>query len=85
MATLVTPRIQRAFDYASQEAFAAFPESVPCLDNDYRAMLAQDVPEADIIEALLTVPLTILKAERKAALAKALCAALGIKWEKKGA
>lgn len=72
MATLITPRMERAFAYASTEAFCFSHEGLEPLKRDFNRMVANDVSEHDIILALLEVPKIILRGERVEAACRAI-------------
>lgn len=52
MTTAITPRLQRAIDYATQEVFTVLPDGLPALMDDLSRMRRQDVPESVIVSAL---------------------------------
>lgn len=54
MTTALTPRLQRAIDYATQEIFTVLPESIEALMVDITRMRSQDVSERAIIQALFS-------------------------------
>lgn len=76
MATKITPRMERAYAYASNEAFCHSYEGLEPLRRDFQRMIADDIPEADIIMVLLEVPKVILRHERVERVVTAICSAL---------
>lgn len=63
MTTALTPRLQRAIDYATQEIFTVLPDMIPALMADVAKMQQQDFSEVRIIQNLYKAVLIALQAE----------------------
>lgn len=63
MTTALTPRLQRAIDYATQEIFTVLPDSLGALMNDVDTLLQHDTSERDIIRALFAAVNLVLSLE----------------------
>lgn len=63
MTTTLTPRLQRAIDYSSQEIFTVLPDSLSAFMSDIERMRQSDMSERDIIRAIFKAVNLVLSLE----------------------